>query len=454
MAPKQSQAPPPPAQQGPPPPFTSVSLLGSEARAKAIDAEKRTKLVIRHIPPKLTEEQFAEATARWASQIKWRRYEPGQAAASKSDIATLATAYLEFAHTAAAIDFSRAVDGAPVTDSDGTTCRVQVEFALCQKVPEASPAKVDARAGTIDDDDEYKDFVEGLGAEREKMPSAQVWLEEREAKRKAAEKARGGKAEVVVPPLLEALNRKHRSANLKRDKKARERELKLLREKQAKLLAQREARLAQKALLEQQQKGMTRKEKKAAAAAPPPPEGSARWPRRRRRARRRRRRRAPRRCAAAAGAAAARAAAPADRATSSSWARTTSRPSTRWCRWGLGGRWPAGVKANPSRSADAVVQWLVENEARRRGRRRRRQPNPPPKKKGGKGGRGGAAAERRRRRRWRRRRRRRRWRRRRQPGFSDEAGDGGGRGRGGGRGGGKKGGGKGRGRGGPAASES
>ena len=140
MAPKQSQAPPPPAAQGPPPPFTSVSLLGSEARAKAIDAEKRTKLVIRHIPPKLTEEQFAEATARWASQIKWRRYEPGQAAASKSDIATLATAYLEFAHTAAAIDFSRAVDGAPVTDSDGTTCRVQVEFALCQKVPEASPA--------------------------------------------------------------------------------------------------------------------------------------------------------------------------------------------------------------------------------------------------------------------------------------------------------------------------
>ena len=265
MAPKQSQAPPPPAQQGPPPPFSSTSLLGSEARAKAIDAEKRTKLVIRHIPPKLTEEQFAEATARWASQIKWRRYEPGQAAASKSDIATLATAYLEFAHTAAAIDFSRAVDGAPVTDSDGTTCRVQVEFALCQKVPEASPAKVDARAGTIEDDDEYKDFVEGLGAEREKMPSAQVWLEEREAKRKAAEKARGGKAEVVVPPLLEALNRKHRSANLKRDKKARERELKLLREKQAKLLAQREARLAQKALLEQQQKGMTRKEKKAAA---------------------------------------------------------------------------------------------------------------------------------------------------------------------------------------------
>ena len=65
------------------------------SRAKAIDAEKRTKLVIRHIPPKLTEEQFAEATARWASQIKWRRYEPGQAAASKSDIATLATAYLE-----------------------------------------------------------------------------------------------------------------------------------------------------------------------------------------------------------------------------------------------------------------------------------------------------------------------------------------------------------------------
>ena len=219
---------------GPPPPFTSVSLLGSERGHR----RRARKLVIRHIPPKLTEEQFAEATARWASQIKWRRYEPGQAAASKSDIATLATAYLEFAHTAAAIDFSRAVDGAPVTDSDGTTCRVQVEFALCQKVPEASPAKVDARAGTIEDDDEYKAFVEGLGAEREKMPSAQVWLEEREAKRKAGRSAaarrrwwcrRSSRRSTGSTP-----------ANLKRDRRCASASSSCS-AKQAKLLAQREA---------------------------------------------------------------------------------------------------------------------------------------------------------------------------------------------------------------------
>ena len=199
-------------------------LLGLSARqrgARQSDrAEKRQARDPAH-PPKLTEEHSRRRRRGGRRKSSGGGTSPGRAAASKSDIATLAPSHPR-AH-GGGDRLQRARDGAPVTDCDGTTCAPP---GGVRAVPDNSLRRRARRRWTRGRGARRRRRVQGLcgGPERRAREDAVGASLARGARgeRKAAEKARGGKAEVVVPPLLEALNRKHRSANLKRDKKARD----------------------------------------------------------------------------------------------------------------------------------------------------------------------------------------------------------------------------------------
>jgi len=125
----------------------------------------KTKLVVRHLPPDLTEANFrASLTAacpyEWEDEISWFYYVQGQT----SDFATVALsrAYISFQTLPALFDFSDAVNGRVFPDSKGKEFVALVEYAASQKLPKSSKPRHNPKDGTIESDAAYKAFVAEL----------------------------------------------------------------------------------------------------------------------------------------------------------------------------------------------------------------------------------------------------------------------------------------------------
>ncbi|KAI8643396.1 regulator of nonsense-mediated decay, partial [Parasitella parasitica] len=73
-------------------------------------------------------------------------------------------AYFHFKSMEAVIAFHQGFDGHAFVDSFGNDFRAVVEFALYQKLPKEHKT-ADARQGTIDQDQDYLEFLESLKAE-------------------------------------------------------------------------------------------------------------------------------------------------------------------------------------------------------------------------------------------------------------------------------------------------
>ncbi|GFZ49618.1 hypothetical protein JCM24511_07019 [Saitozyma sp. JCM 24511] len=126
----------------------------------------RLKLVIRRLPPALPEETFWKSVAPFVTDqtCQWKRYVKGRAADAFGAHPIHSRAYCLMTTPDALVAFHRGFDGHVFRSKTGAEYQAVVEYAPLQKTPLKTKVKVDARQGTIDDDPDYKSFLESLNA--------------------------------------------------------------------------------------------------------------------------------------------------------------------------------------------------------------------------------------------------------------------------------------------------
>eukprot|EP00238_Polyblepharides_amylifera_P013261 CAMPEP_0196578698 /NCGR_PEP_ID=MMETSP1081-20130531/7557_1 /TAXON_ID=36882 /ORGANISM="Pyramimonas amylifera, Strain CCMP720" /LENGTH=276 /DNA_ID=CAMNT_0041897993 /DNA_START=75 /DNA_END=902 /DNA_ORIENTATION=- len=166
--------------------------------------ETRTKVVVRKLPPTLSEDAFKEAagngfTARWT----WSSYFPGKIGTKGIKYSR---AYLHFKKLDEVVAFCQHFQDHLFVNERGVQFRAQVEFAPFQSIPKVRRRK-DPRTGTIEKDAEYLAFLEELERPEEMLPSAEVQLERKEQEEKDREGSTGEKP-VIITPLMQFIIQK------------------------------------------------------------------------------------------------------------------------------------------------------------------------------------------------------------------------------------------------------
>ncbi|XP_053202614.1 regulator of nonsense transcripts 3B-like [Panonychus citri] len=172
-----------------------------------------SQVVVRHLPPTMTAEQFKNEISPVPDHNYFHLL--------KADLSLG-----QWAFTRACINFTKKddifvfkdkFDGYVFVDSNGTEFPAIVEFSPYQKVPRRrvntkgeplSCKQRDAKCGTIEEDADYKTFIENLNdsGSQKNLPSAEVYLEEIEAREKEL-KANHGVIKVTTP-LIEFIRQK------------------------------------------------------------------------------------------------------------------------------------------------------------------------------------------------------------------------------------------------------
>lgn len=165
---------------------------------------QRIKAVVRKLPPNLPEEIFWRSCELWVNDntVKERWYVKGALKGTRLSTSSLfSRAYIAFRSPEELATFSQNYDGHLFRDKQGNEFSAIVEFAPSQKLPLTNP-KVDARQGTIEDDEDYKSFISLI--EKGENPS----------KEKATTQIVSDPSKPESTPLLEALitSKKHTSA--------------------------------------------------------------------------------------------------------------------------------------------------------------------------------------------------------------------------------------------------
>ncbi|KAL5713251.1 hypothetical protein ACHQM5_015345 [Ranunculus cassubicifolius] len=167
----------------------------------------RTKVVVRHLPPSLSQSALSEQIdARFNGRYKWFSFSPGK---NSQKHQKYSRAYIDFRKPEDVVEFAEFFDGHVFVTEKGTQIRAIVEYAPSQRVPK-SWCKKDGRGGTIHKDPEYLEFLEFLSKPVENLPSAEIQLEKRDAERAGASK------EPKVTALMDFI-RKER-ANMEKEK--------------------------------------------------------------------------------------------------------------------------------------------------------------------------------------------------------------------------------------------
>ncbi|PKA66757.1 Regulator of nonsense transcripts UPF3 [Apostasia shenzhenica] len=164
------------------------------------DPVERTKVVLRHLPPSITEGDLVERIdAKLAGRYKWFCFRPGKSSQKNQKYAR---AYIDFRSPEDVFEFAEFFDGHVFVNERGTQYKVLVEYAPSQRVPKQWTKK-DGREGTVLKDPEYMEFLELLAKPAENLPSAEIQLERREA-----EKAGAPKDVPIVTPLMDFVRQK------------------------------------------------------------------------------------------------------------------------------------------------------------------------------------------------------------------------------------------------------
>ncbi|KAI9373352.1 Smg-4/UPF3 family-domain-containing protein [Aspergillus egyptiacus] len=134
-------------------------------------ATPRLKLLVRRLPPGLTQEEFESALgAEWkvgAGKISWSEYKPGKISKDPAKPSRPSRAYLHVTSSEHIGPLSDKVRGTSFLDARSTASDPvllgppNLEFAPYAKIP-GSRARKDARQGTIDQDPEFILFLESL----------------------------------------------------------------------------------------------------------------------------------------------------------------------------------------------------------------------------------------------------------------------------------------------------
>jgi len=176
--------------------------------------KNKLKIVVRGLPPQLTEQTFQSSIEKWQNSIDFFYYAPGRQTEKKS---VNSRAYLNFKSLEELQQFGRAFDGHTFVSNKGKEQKARVEFAPFQRVLSKTKKRApDARENTIFEDPDYIQFVESLKEPIKSLPSAEEQLDKRLAEQKELEAA--GQT-FQTTPLLEYLKQK-RAQKLKRGDRA------------------------------------------------------------------------------------------------------------------------------------------------------------------------------------------------------------------------------------------
>ncbi|XP_065702342.1 regulator of nonsense transcripts 3B [Patagioenas fasciata] len=173
--------------------------------------ETLSKVVIRRLPPSLTKEQLEEHLQPLPEHDYFEFF------ANDSSLYPymFSRAYINFKNQEDIVLFRDRFDGYVFVDHKGQEYAAIVEFAPFQKAAKKKSKKKDAKTGTIEDDPEYKKFLENYSADDEKLTSTpETLLEEIEARNK----------ELIAKkttPLLNFLKNKQRLREEKREERRR-----------------------------------------------------------------------------------------------------------------------------------------------------------------------------------------------------------------------------------------
>ncbi|NXP10130.1 REN3B protein, partial [Thinocorus orbignyianus] len=175
--------------------------------------ETLSKVVIRRLPPSLTKEQLEEHLQPLPEHDYFEFF------ANDSSLYPhmFSRAYINFKNQEDIVLFRDRFDGYVFVDHKGKWLEYAaiVEFAPFQKAAKKKSKKKDAKTGTIEDDPEYKKFLESYSADDEKLTSTpETLLEEIEARNK----------ELIAKkttPLLNFLKNKQRLREEKREERRR-----------------------------------------------------------------------------------------------------------------------------------------------------------------------------------------------------------------------------------------
>uniref|UniRef100_A0A8D0HBK0 UPF3B regulator of nonsense mediated mRNA decay n=1 Tax=Sphenodon punctatus TaxID=8508 RepID=A0A8D0HBK0_SPHPU len=176
---------------GLPPAALGVGLAGAPDAKGGGEADKPdrpkdkketlSKVVIRRLPPSLTKEQLEEHLQPLPEHDYFEFF------ANDSSLYPhmFSRAYINFKNQEDIVLFRDRFDGYVFIDHKGQEYPAIVEFAPFQKAAKKKNKKKDAKAGTLDDDPEYKKFLETYTADDEKLTSTpETLLEEIEARNK------------------------------------------------------------------------------------------------------------------------------------------------------------------------------------------------------------------------------------------------------------------------------
>ncbi|XP_054421879.1 regulator of nonsense transcripts 3A isoform X3 [Pteronotus mesoamericanus] len=242
------------------PPALSSSCGGSAGKPRE---EKRTvlsKVVIRRLPPSLTKEQLEEHLHPLPAHDYFEFF--------TADLSLYphlySRAYINFRNPDDILLFRDRFDGYIFIDNKGLEYPAVVEFAPFQKIAKKKLKKKDAKTGSIDNDPEYKKFLETYFLEEEKVSAnPETLLGDIEAKTRELIARR-------TTPLLEYIkNRKLEKQRIREEKREerrrRELEKKRIREEEKRKRREEEKckrkeidkqkKIAEKELLKKPEKG-------------------------------------------------------------------------------------------------------------------------------------------------------------------------------------------------------
>uniref|UniRef100_A0A674IM59 UPF3B regulator of nonsense mediated mRNA decay n=1 Tax=Terrapene triunguis TaxID=2587831 RepID=A0A674IM59_9SAUR len=184
---------------------------GGEPERPKDKKETLSKVVIRRLPPSLTKEQLEEHLQPLPEHDYFEFF------ANDSSLYPhmFSRAYINFKNQEDIVLFRDRFDGYVFVDHKGQEYAAIVEFAPFQKSAKKKNKKKDAKTGTIDDDPEYKKFLESYSADDEKLTSTpETLLEEIEARNK---ELIGMKTDILYVNLFSQLREEKREERRRRE---------------------------------------------------------------------------------------------------------------------------------------------------------------------------------------------------------------------------------------------
>ncbi|XP_075865738.1 regulator of nonsense transcripts 3A isoform X2 [Microcebus murinus] len=216
-----------PRQEPETPPASSSGCGGGVGKHHEEKTTALSKVVVRRLPPSLTQEQLEEELRPLPAHDYFEFF----AADLSLHPHLYSRAYINFRNPEDILLFRDRFDGYIFIDSKGLEYPAVVEFAPFQKIAKKKLKRRDAKTGSIEDDPEYKKFLETYCVEEEKASAnPETLLGEIEAKTRELVARR-------TTPLLEYIkNRKLEKQRIREEKREerrrRELEKKRLREEE------------------------------------------------------------------------------------------------------------------------------------------------------------------------------------------------------------------------------